>query len=409
MRRAFEGFRVVDASQGVAGPHAAMLLALHGADVVKIEPPEGDWGRILGRTIENNTIHFTAFNRGKRSIAIDLAKEEGRRIAGDLVATADVVIESLRAGVASRLGLGYPEAKKVNPEIIYMSVSGYGQSGPNRERPTVDGVIQAFSGMMVMNGSVEKPHRQAMVVIDTVTGLYGFQAVSAALMRKVRFGTGSFIDMSLMQSAAAFQAAKLMEAQAEGPTPGPLYSPSGIYETADGHVLLSAMRSRNFEALCDALGCPQLSGDPRFGSVDNRNANRAAMNKVLQEMLRTRTTADWVEVLLARGVMASPVNTYADWLADEHVNAVGAYQTVALTAWDRSQSPRYPAAPVPKSGRTGRFRGLANIRARSLLRSERARPKSKRSIPRASWLDRFRKYFRLRGHMGPLNGLTVLE
>ena len=347
MRRAFEGFKVIDASQGVAGPHAAMLLALHGADVIKIEPPEGDWGRILGVTKAKNTIHFVAFNRGKRSIAIDLAKEEGRRIAGDLVTSADVVIESFRPGVASRLGLGYLEASKVNPKIIYMSVSGYGQEGPNRERPTVDGVIQAFSGMMVMNGSVDKPHRQSMVVIDTVTGLYGFQAVSAALMRKVRFGTGSFIDMSLMQSAAAFQAAKLMEAASEGPSPGPLYSPSGVFETADGHILLSAMRSRNFEVLCEVLGCPQLAADPRFGSVDDRNANRHDMNRVLHERLRTRTTDEWLALLLERGVMASPINSYLDWLADAHVKAVDAYQTLPFAGVGSLPIASIPGCPGP--------------------------------------------------------------
>jgi crotonobetainyl-CoA:carnitine CoA-transferase CaiB-like acyl-CoA transferase len=358
MRRAFEGFRVIDASQGVAGPHAAMLLALHGADVIKIEPPEGDWGRILGKMKENNTIHFVAFNRGKRSIAIDLAKDEGRRIAGDLVASADVVIESFRPGVASRLGLGYSEAKKVNPDIIYMSVSGYGQNGPNRERPTVDGIIQAYSGMMVMNGSVGRPHRQSMVVIDTVTGLYGFQAVSAALMRKLRFGGGSYIDMSLMQSAAAFQAAKLMEAEAEGPSPGPLYSPSGVYETMDGHILLSAMRSRNFEVLCDALGCPQLAADPRFGSVDDRNANRQDMNKVLQERLRTRTTNDWVALLLDRGVMASPINSYSDWLSDTHVKAVEAYQIISFDGVGSLPVASIPGCPGPEFGGNGSVPGL---------------------------------------------------
>ncbi|MBN9447519.1 MAG: CoA transferase, partial [Bosea sp.] len=244
-------------------------------------------------------------------------------------------------------GLGYATATRNNPNVVYMSVSGYGQNGPNRERPTVDGVIQAYSGMMVMNGSVDKPHRQNMVVIDTVTGLYGFQAVSAALMRKVRFGEGAFIDISLMQSAAAMQAAKLMEAVAEGPTPGPLYSPSGVYETSDGHILLSAMRARNFETLCDVLGCPELATDPHFGSIDLRNANRKAMNDVLQQKLRERTTDTWVKLMLARGVMASPINTYADWLADDHVKAVDGYQTVEFAGLGSLPVAAIPGCPGP--------------------------------------------------------------
>lgn len=366
MRRAFEGFKVIDASQGVAGPHAAMLLALHGADVIKIEPPEGDWGRILGRTKSNNTIHFVAFNRGKRSIAIDLAKEDGRKIVRDLVASADVVIESFRPGVAAKLGLGYEGAKAANPNLVYMSVSGYGQSGPNRSRPTVDGLIQAYSGMMVMNGSVDKPHRQSMVVIDTVTGLYGFQAVSAALMRKIRFGTGSFIDMSLMQSAAAFQAAKLMEAAAEGPTPGPLYSPSGVYATADGHILLSTMRTRNFEVLCDVLGCAQLGTDPRFCSVDARNANRSEMNDVLGRCLRTRSTKEWVNLLLERGVMASPINSYSDWLADPHVAAVDAYRTLPFDGLGDLPVAEIPGCPSSDFASNGTVPALGEHTAQIL-------------------------------------------
>lgn len=348
MRKAFEGVRVIDASQGVAGPHATMLLALHGADVIKIEPPGGDWGRVLGRSEEQNSLHFISFNRGKRSLALDFAKPASRPLLKDLLAGAQVVVESFRPGVAQRLGLGVADIQRQIPNIIYMSVSGYGQSGPNRERPTVDGVIQAYSGMMVMNGSLSKPHRQSMVAIDIVTGLYGFQALSAALMRQFRFSEGSVLDVSLMQSAAAFQGVKLMEARADGPTAGPPYSPSGLFETADGNILISAMRQRNFEVLCEVLGCPQIGRDPKLASMDLRNANRQQMNATLQAHLREKTTKEWIPLLLARDVMASEINTYADWMADNHVREVRAYDTVSFRGFGELPVAGIPGCPSPK-------------------------------------------------------------
>jgi crotonobetainyl-CoA:carnitine CoA-transferase CaiB-like acyl-CoA transferase len=325
-----------------------MLLALHGADVIKIEPPGGDWGRVLGRSEEQNSLHFISFNRGKRSLAVDLAKPASRPLLNDLLAGAQVVVESFRPGVAQRLGLGLADIQKQVPNIIYMSVSGYGQSGPNRERPTVDGVIQAFSGMMVMNGSLSKPHRQSMVAIDTVTGLYGFQALSAALMRQFRFGEGAVLDVNLMQSAAAFQAVKLMEAQADGPSPGPPYSPSGVFETADGHILISAMRQRNFEVLCEVLGCPQLAHDPKLASMDLRNGNRQEMNAILQARMHERTTREWIPLLLSKGVMASEINTYADWLADDHVREVKAYDIIPFRGFGDLPVAAIPGCPSPK-------------------------------------------------------------
>ena len=151
VRSAYEGITILDFTQGVAGPHASMLLALHGADVIKIEPPEGDWGRALGELKGDHCAHSVAFNRGKRSIALDLKSPDGIAVVNKLAARAHVVMESFRPGVIARLGFGYEAIKKINPKVIYCSVSGFGQTGPYSKRPTVDGLIQAFSGMMVMN------------------------------------------------------------------------------------------------------------------------------------------------------------------------------------------------------------------------------------------------------------------
>ena len=164
VKGAFDGVTVLDFTQGVAGPHASMLLALHGADVIKIEPPEGDWGRALGELKGDYCAHFIAFNRGKRSIALDLKSADGIAVVQKLAARANVVMESFRPGVISRLGFGYDAIRKVNPSVVYCSVSGFGQTGPYAKRPTVDGLIQAFSGMMVMNRMPEK----AWISVSTV-------------------------------------------------------------------------------------------------------------------------------------------------------------------------------------------------------------------------------------------------
>ncbi|HYC65599.1 MAG TPA: CoA transferase, partial [Reyranellaceae bacterium] len=265
VKGAFDGLTVLDFTQGIAGPHASMLLALHGADVIKIEPPEGDWGRALGELKGDHCAHSVAFNRGKRSIALDLKSPDGIAVVQKIAAKANAVMESFRPGVISRLGFGYEQIKKVNPNVVYCSVSGFGQTGPYSKRPTVDGLIQAFSGMMVMNRMPDgTPWRQGMIAVDVTTGLYTFQALSTALMRQVRFGEGSHIDSSLMRSAAAFQGAKLMEWVFSKGTPPPLYMPAGSYKTANGYIMVSAMRPHHFKALFELIGRDDIANDPEL-------------------------------------------------------------------------------------------------------------------------------------------------
>jgi crotonobetainyl-CoA:carnitine CoA-transferase CaiB-like acyl-CoA transferase len=325
-RKAFDGIRVYDASQGVAGPHATMLLALHGADVIKVEPPEGDWCRVLGKPSGEYSIHFLAYNRGKRSISFDLRQKGGREISQRIARECNVIVESFRPGVASRIGLNYDELRKARSDIVYMSVSGFGQAGPYRERPAVDGLIQAFSGMMTMNATVDgNPHRTNMVLIDVITGLYAFQALSAAIIRQLRFGEGSYIDASLMQSAAALQAAKIMEYKVEGPNPPPQYVPSGIFDSKDGRMLVSAMRTSHYHSLCEVVRRLDLRDDPRFATTELRVENRSALLPELRGEFVKAPTAEWIEKLQAVGVMAEEILNYGDWLENGHVNSVRAY------------------------------------------------------------------------------------
>ncbi len=322
-RKPLEGIKVFDATQGVAGPHATMLLAQHGANVIKVEPIDGDWGRTLGRMYGDLCAHAVAFNRGKRSIALDLKTDDGRKVAQRLAADADIVVESFRPGVMSRFGLGYEDIKAKRDDVIYLSVTGFGQEGPNRDLPVTDSVIQAFSGFMSINRDSEgTPQRMGMIAIDVMTGLYAYQAISSALIARMRFGEGKYIDCSLMQSAAAFQAAKMMEFYLEDGEPQVLYVPVGTMKTADSYINITAMRDRHYVSLCEVLGREELITDPRFDTRDKRIENEAELMPMIRAEFVKKTTAEWCELLTAEGVMNSAISTYDNYLNDEHVKAV---------------------------------------------------------------------------------------
>lgn len=327
LRKPLEGIRVFDASQGVAGPHATMLLALHGADVIKVEPMEGDWCRVLGRSHQGQSIEFKNVNRGKRSIALDLKSKAGQDIARRLASESDIFIESFRPGVIKKLGLDFEAVKALRPDVVYASVSGFGQTGPNTLRPTVDGLIQAYTGMMHMNKAPDgTPHRIGMIAVDVLTGLYVYQAISAALIRQIRFREGAYLDLNMMQATAAFQGAKIMDHHYSAGKPEPLYVPSGMFKTLDGLMIVSGMRAAHFAAIAQVAGVPELAADPRWPTQDSRLPHAVEINGVLSKAFATNTTAYWIEKLHAADVLAQAVNTYDEWLNDTHVQAVNAYE-----------------------------------------------------------------------------------
>ena len=208
----FRGLKVLDLGQGVASPYCGMLLAIYGADVIKVEPPEGDWSRRLGTTYGNHSTLSAVYNRGKRSLAIDLKSEDGLAIARKLADECDVFIEGFRPGVAARLGLGHEALARTNPKLVYLSVSGFGQIGPYTDRPCTDSVAQAFSGLVSLNAGEDGiPHRVGTTISDICTGVYSFQAVSTALYARAHVGVGRWIDVNLAQSTAALLGHKLAE------------------------------------------------------------------------------------------------------------------------------------------------------------------------------------------------------
>lgn len=344
----FRGLRVLDASQGFAGPHCAMLLAQYGADVVKLEPPEGDWSRGIGRRYGDQTALALASNRGKRSLAIDIKRPGAIDVVRRIADRCDVFLESFRPGVAHRLGLGYETLRATNPQLVYASVSGYGQQGPYADRPGTDMVIQSFSGIMSVNRDPEgRPGRIGFLVVDTLTALYAFQAVQAALYERLAGGGGRHLDVSLMQASAAFLGLKVIEAALEGESPKALNAPAGVYRTRDGWVTVTLSKEEHFSALCRAIGRPDLRADPRYASFETRADHRAELVGQVAAEIESADTVHWVERIPAEGGLASRVNTLPQWLADPHVAATRAAEWVDAPGVGSIAVPRIPGASPP--------------------------------------------------------------
>ena len=350
------GLTVLDMSQGIAGPSCGAYFAEFGARVVKLEPPAGDWIRGLGTRVDGTSSQAIVYNRGKESLALDLKSPEGRAVALDLAARADVLIESARPGVTERLGLGFAAVAARAPDIIYISVSGFGQTGPNRGEPLVDAMAQAKSGLMSITRSRDgAPVKIDGTVIDHITGMYAFQAATMALWGRKPGAGARHIDISLMQAAAHMQAPNILEYDFVGGPPGLLNPPAGNYPTRDGWIALTVVNEAQFQGLCRAIGRPELAADPRFSSVLARKANVGALRAALDAELQKQATADLVPAILREGGLASAINTYAEYLADAHNREVAAAPPFALSDGRGVRLPHNPAqppfaAPVPRVG-----------------------------------------------------------
>lgn len=353
------GIRVLDMSQGIAGPSCGGHFAEFGADVIKIEPPEGDWIRALGSRVAGSSSPTVLYNRGKRSIVVDLRKPRGRDLALRIAGTAQVVIESARPGVMERLGLGFEAIRKHQPDIIYVSISGFGHVGPDRERPLTDTMAQAKSGLMsVMRSRDGAPVKMDAPVIDAVTGLYAFQAASMALWGKAPGSGARHLDISLMQSAAHILGPGILEWNYVGRAPGILNPPAGNYRTADGWIAITLVNEAQYRGICRAVERPDLADDPRFDTVAGRKENLGELRRLLDDVLATRTTAEWVERFEQEGALASAIATYGDWLDDPQTLAADAAPRYAFANGESVRIPHLPGQPpnaahVPALGEHG--------------------------------------------------------
>jgi crotonobetainyl-CoA:carnitine CoA-transferase CaiB-like acyl-CoA transferase len=314
-----EGIRVLDLTNVLSGPFATLHLALLGAEVIKIENPEGgDLARKLGNVpLYNQELLGTSFlaqNANKKSLTLNLKTEEGKEIFRKLALTADVVVENFRPGVMARLGFAYDNLCKLNPKIIYCAISGFGQTGPDAFKPAYDQIIQGLSGMMAINGDERlNPLRCGFPVCDTVGGLNAAFAVMAALYYRERTGEGQFIDIALLDSIMPLMGWVAANLLIGGKQPDLLgndnftAAPSGMFKTKDGYINIAANQQEQWENLADELGLPELKTDPRFQERDTRKSNRFLLTPLLEAKLTENTTAHWVEALNAKSIPSGDV------------------------------------------------------------------------------------------------------
>jgi CoA:oxalate CoA-transferase len=324
-----EGIRVLDMTNVLSGPFATLHLALLGADVIKIENPDGgDLARKLGNVPKYNQqllgTSFLAQNANKKSLTLNLKAEEGKEIFLKLVKTSDILVENFRPGVMARLGFSYEELCKVNPGIIYCAISGFGQTGPDAFKPAYDQIIQGLSGVMAVNGDERlNPLRCGFPVCDTVGGMNAAFAIMAALYYREHTGEGQFIDIALLDSIMPLMGWVAANLLIGGQAPVLLgndnftAAPSGMFKTQDGFVNIAANQQQQWEDLADVLGLPELKSDPRFKERDTRKANRFLLTPLLEAKLTQNTTVHWVNVLNEKGIPSGDVVSLETALTSE--------------------------------------------------------------------------------------------
>jgi len=323
------GLRVLDFSIMLAGPYCARLLADVGADVIKIEPPEGDDMRLRTPLREGHSTYFGQLNAGKRSLALDLKNADAIALVHRLVAETDIVVENFRPGVMDRLGLGYEALRDINPRLIYCSISGYGQSGPAAERAAYAMIVHAESGfdhsLMRYAGDRERPASGAIFVADVLGGIFGYSAIQTALVQRTRTGKGQRIDVALMDCMLNLLVYELQEAQFPIRSPRPTYGP---VRTRDGDILIAPVTPRNFAALCEVTGQRELADDPRFKTLPARGANWTAMMQVIETWTERHTAAECIAALDRAGVPCAEYREPGAALADPHLRQRGVFTTV---------------------------------------------------------------------------------
>lgn len=326
----FEGVKVLDLSQGIAGPYCGMHLARNGADVIKVEPTgAGCWGRQLGKSIGDHTAHSVIVNRAKRSLAVDLKTGEGVAIVQRLARECDVFIQNYRVGKIDKFALDYESVKKSNPNVIYVGITGFGPTGPRADNPATDSVMQAYTGMMSINRSpAGVPQRIDMLAIDFSTGLYASQAVAAALYRKATKGRGAYIETSLLECALALQEGAMMEYHLQGGAAEPIGMPVGMFKTRDGFMSVNARRDEHFKRLAKLLGREEWIADPRYVDSRARVKNRDALMAELRPFFEAKTSDEWVELLSGIDILKARVNSYGDIFTDPQVRAIDAVRWV---------------------------------------------------------------------------------
>jgi crotonobetainyl-CoA:carnitine CoA-transferase CaiB-like acyl-CoA transferase len=352
-----QGLRVLDLSRVIAGPYCAMLLGELGADVVKLERPgRGDDLRDM-RGRDGMSAPFVAVNRNKRGIAVDLQHPEGARIAFELARRADVVVENFLPGVADRLGLGYAAVSAANPAVVYVSVTGFGRTGPYARRPGYNTIAQGMSGIMAITGMPgDPPTRVGGSVADLAASFVAFGAVNAALVHRLRTGQGQHLDVSLLASTLSLLPDPVALYFDSGARPGregnrnPNMTPAEAFRTRDGYITVVLMNPDQWERFCRVLGDETLSLDPRFKTNADRLANRAELTERIEAALANETTAEWVERFEAASIAAGPIYEFDQVFEDPQVRHLGLVEELEQPGWGRVKLLGFPFKTSAASG-----------------------------------------------------------
>lgn len=321
--------RVLEVGNYMAGPFCAMQLADLGADVLKVEQPEGgDEVRQSGPFVDGQSSNFLRLNRNKRSLALDLKSPEGKEVFRRLVSGADVVVENLRPGTMRRLELDYPRLAELNPGLVYVAASGWGQDGPLSQLAGLDIMAQARGGLMSITGAPDgDPVKVGVPVCDLVCALYGALAAVSALRARERTGRGQYIDVCLLEAGVSLAVWEAGRYFATGEVPGPLGSahqanaPYQAVRSSDGWFTIGAASARNWVAFCGALGLERLLQDPRYADTTSRHRNREALAAEIEDLTSTEPMAHWIGLLERAGVPCAPIQDFGQVFHDPHLEA----------------------------------------------------------------------------------------
>ncbi|TPQ38343.1 MULTISPECIES: CaiB/BaiF CoA transferase family protein [Cupriavidus] len=325
------GITVVDLTRVLAGPYCTMMLADLGARVIKIENPDGgDDSRQVGPFVDGESAYFASINRNKESIALDLKNPADRKVLDRMLATADVLVENFRAGVMEKLGFTWEDLHARYPRLVYASISGFGQTGPYRNRPAYDMVVQAMGGLMSVTGEVGgNPARVGVSIGDIGAGLYATIGIQSALLKRLHTGLGERVDISMLDCQVALLENPIARYSATGSVPKPLgtrhpsITPFDMFATKDGFIVIAVGNDALFTKLCNALGRSEWAQETRFATVPSRNEHHVALKACLESRLADATTSEWETVLEAAGVPHGPMNSVPQLVSNPHVQARG--------------------------------------------------------------------------------------